>query len=149
MSYWNLTIEPRVVLVTEDLLTSLHTLFPLHSVAALDLIDHHSVSLITSPSGRKIYSCLGSTGTPYLICYTGFTCTCSAFRHDLNNAADLWCKHLLAVQLSIAMDIVQERQVEEDVLISMLSELFLMGEWAYKCYRFLRFAVIKIVHHYK
>lgn len=38
-------------LVTEGLLASLHTLFPLQSVTALDLIDHRSVSLLTSPSG--------------------------------------------------------------------------------------------------
>lgn len=114
-------------LVTEELLSSLYTLFPLHSVSALDLIDHQSVTLLTSPSGRRIYSCLGSSGTPYLICYTGFICTCPAFRHNLNNA-NCWCKHLLALQLSIAMGVTQHREVTEDVMITMLSELVMFDD---------------------
>ncbi|KAK4018117.1 hypothetical protein OUZ56_000186 [Daphnia magna] len=113
--------------VTEGLLASLHTLFPLQSVTALDLIDHRSVSLLTSPSGRKIYSCLGSLGTPYLIPYTGFTCTCPSYRHNLNSE-NLWCPHLLAVQLSIAMDIVQQKQVTEDVMKTLLSELVMFDD---------------------
>lgn len=114
-------------LVTEGLLASLHTLFPLQSVTALDLIDHRSVSLLTSPSGRKIYSCLGSLCTPYLIPYTGFTCTCPSYRHNLNSE-NLWCPHLLAVQLSIAMDIVQQKQVTEDVMKTLLSELVMFDD---------------------
>ncbi|XP_045025724.1 zinc finger SWIM domain-containing protein 7 isoform X1 [Daphnia magna] len=106
---------------------SLHTLFPLQSVTALDLIDHRSVSLLTSPSGRKIYSCLGSLGTPYLIPYTGFTCTCPSYRHNLNSE-NLWCPHLLAVQLSIAMDIVQQKQVTEDAMKTLLSELVMFDD---------------------
>ncbi|KAI9565790.1 hypothetical protein GHT06_009585 [Daphnia sinensis] len=113
--------------VTEGLLASLHTLFPLQSVTALDLIDHRSVSLLTSPSGRKIYSCLGSLGTPYLISYTGFTCTCPSYRHNLD-AEHVWCPHLLAVQLSIAMGIVQQKQVTEDVMKTMLSELVMFDD---------------------
>ncbi|XP_059352871.1 zinc finger SWIM domain-containing protein 7-like [Daphnia carinata] len=132
--------------VTEGILASLHTLFPLQSVTALDLIDHRSVSLMTSSSGnilskkkpctssnnfkisgRKIYSCLGSLGTPYLISYTGFTCTCPSYRHNLD-AENLWCPHLLAVQLSIAMGIVQQKQVTEDVMKTMLSELVMFDD---------------------
>ena len=104
-------------LVTEDLLISLHTLFPQHSVSALDLIDHKSISLITSPSGRKCYSCVGSSGTTYVLSYTGFVCNCPAFRYNLNNLVNkesMWCKHLLALQLTIAMDIVQQKEVNFD-----------------------------------
>jgi hypothetical protein len=43
-----------ISLVTEDLLASIHTLFPIHSITALDLIDHRSVSLLTSPSGTNL-----------------------------------------------------------------------------------------------
>ncbi|XP_046447308.1 zinc finger SWIM domain-containing protein 7-like isoform X1 [Daphnia pulex] len=113
--------------VTEDLLASIHTLFPIHSITALDLIDHRSVSLLTSPSGRKIYSCLGSLGTPYLICYTGFTCTCPSFRHNFN-IENLWCKHLLALQLSLAMGVVQVKEVSEEIMMTMLNELVMCHE---------------------
>lgn len=99
----------------------------MHAVPALDLIDHKSVALVKSPSGRRIYSCLGSSGTPYLICYTGFICTCPAFRHNLN-IENLWCKHLLAVQLGIATSIIQEREVTEDVMITLLSELVMFDD---------------------
>ncbi|KZS03268.1 Uncharacterized protein APZ42_034144 [Daphnia magna] len=78
-------------------------------------------------SFRKIYSCLGSLGTPYLIPYTGFTCTCPSYRHNLNSE-NLWCPHLLAVQLSIAMDIVQQKQVTEDVMKTLLSELVMFDD---------------------
>ncbi|EFX76275.1 hypothetical protein DAPPUDRAFT_322466 [Daphnia pulex] len=105
--------------VTEDLLASIHTLFPIHSITALDLIDHRSVSLLTSPSG--------SLGTPYLICYTGFTCTCPSFRHNFN-IENLWCKHLLALQLSLAMGVVQVKEVSEEIMMTMLNELAMCHE---------------------
>lgn len=113
--------------MSDDLLATLHAVFPLHSVAALDLIDHRSVSLISSPSGRKIYSCLGSSGTPYLICYTGFTCTCPSFRNNFS-IENLWCKHLLALQLSEVMGLVQEQEVSEDMMMSMLSDMNLCDD---------------------
>ncbi len=96
-------------------------------MSALDLIDYKSVSLMTSPSGRKIYSCLGQSGTPYVISFTGFICNCPAFRHNLSNE-NLWCKHLLALQLSIAMDIVQQKEISEDNMMAMLSELVMFDE---------------------
>lgn len=111
-----------ILSVTEDLLISLHTLFPSCAVATLDLLDHKSVSLVTSPSKRKVYSCTGSSGTPYLISYTGFTCTCSNYCNFVS-CENMWCKHLLALQLAIAMEQVQHREVNEDIMNSMLSEL--------------------------
>lgn len=88
---------------------------------ALDLCDHKSVTLYTSPSGRKIYKCIGSSGTPYIIGYAGYVCCCPSYKFHpitINN----YCKHLIAIQLSIAMGIVTENSVSEQVMSDMIKE---------------------------
>ena len=117
----------NTITVNDDLLGCLYTLLPIHSIPALDLCDHQSITLISSPSGRNIYSCLRSTGTPYLISYSGILCSCPSYRNNLSYEHP-WCKHLLALQLSIAMGTVQQRHVTEESLLGMLSELMLTGE---------------------
>ena len=111
-------------LVSENLLCYLYTTFPNHSVAALDLCDHRSITLITSPSGRKIYSCTGSTGTPYLLSYTGFLCSCPIFKASIEES-NMWCKHLVALQLSLAMEIVPTRVVSEEAIKDMITDMML------------------------
>lgn len=116
-----------ICLVSENLLCCLYTIFPLHSVAALDLCDHRSITLISSPSGRKIYSCMGSTGTPYFLSYTGFHCSCPSFKSSIGENG-MWCKHLVALQLSLAMDIVPNRSVSEEAVKEMFIEM-LLSDW--------------------
>ena len=91
--------------VTEEILSMIHSLFPLHSIGALDLLDHKSVTLVSSPSHRKIYTCIGSSGCPYLISYTGYSCTCPSWQRSVS-LEDPWCKHLIAVQLWLIKNLI-------------------------------------------
>ena len=109
------------VTVDDTLLMSLQTIFPTQLEGALDLCDHKSVTLYTSPSGRKMYRCIGSSGTPYIIGFPGYVCCCPSYKFNpitLNN----YCKHLIAIQLSIAMGIVVQDCVSEPVMSGMIKE---------------------------
>ena len=107
--------------VEDDLLTSLHVVFPNHLIPALDLCDHHSVSVLTTPSGRKIYKCIGSSGTPYLIPYTGYICSCPAFKFG-QIELDRYCKHLIALMISLATNNIQEISIGEETYFQLITE---------------------------
>uniref|UniRef100_A0A663MFK9 Zinc finger SWIM-type containing 7 n=1 Tax=Athene cunicularia TaxID=194338 RepID=A0A663MFK9_ATHCN len=65
--------------VPDDLLLGLKFIFGPCAVPALDLVDHRSVTRVTSPSGRAAYQVLGSSGKLYT-CYSScHFCTCPAF----------------------------------------------------------------------
>ncbi|XP_074746500.1 zinc finger SWIM domain-containing protein 7 isoform X1 [Strix uralensis] len=65
--------------VPDDLLLGLKFIFGPCAVPALDLVDHRSVTRVTSPSGRTAYQVLGSSGKLYT-CYSScHFCTCPAF----------------------------------------------------------------------
>uniref|UniRef100_M3XH52 Zinc finger SWIM-type containing 7 n=1 Tax=Latimeria chalumnae TaxID=7897 RepID=M3XH52_LATCH len=49
------------------------------AVHALDLIDQHSVTRITSPSRRTVYQVLGSSGRVYTCFPSCHFCSCPAF----------------------------------------------------------------------
>ncbi|XP_050784996.1 zinc finger SWIM domain-containing protein 7 isoform X1 [Gopherus flavomarginatus] len=91
------------------------------AVAALDLVDQHSVTRIVSPSGRAVYQVLGSSGKLYT-CYTScHFCTCPAFAFSvLRKNNSLMCKHILAMYLSQATGACQELSVSDQQLASIL-----------------------------
>ncbi|XP_006138766.1 zinc finger SWIM domain-containing protein 7 isoform X3 [Pelodiscus sinensis] len=98
-------------------------IFGSSAVAALDLVDQHSVSRVVSPSGRAVYQVLGSSGKVYT-CYAAcHFCTCPAFAFSVLRKNDsLLCKHLLAVYLSQAAGVCQELSVSDQHLASILLE---------------------------
>ncbi|XP_006138762.1 zinc finger SWIM domain-containing protein 7 isoform X2 [Pelodiscus sinensis] len=109
--------------VPDELLLALKFIFGSSAVAALDLVDQHSVSRVVSPSGRAVYQVLGSSGKVYT-CYAAcHFCTCPAFAFSVLRKNDsLLCKHLLAVYLSQAAGVCQELSVSDQHLASILLE---------------------------
>uniref|UniRef100_A0A8C4W2W8 Zinc finger SWIM-type containing 7 n=1 Tax=Gopherus evgoodei TaxID=1825980 RepID=A0A8C4W2W8_9SAUR len=91
------------------------------AVAALDLVDQHSVTRIVSPSGRAVYQVLGSSGKLYTCYASCHFCTCPAFAFSvLRKNNSLMCKHILAMYLSQATGACQELSVSDQQLASIL-----------------------------
>ncbi|XP_067421963.1 zinc finger SWIM domain-containing protein 7 [Emydura macquarii macquarii] len=107
--------------VPDDLLLALKFIFGSSAVAALDLVDQHSVTRVMSPSGRTVYQVLGSSGKLYT-CYAAcHFCTCPAFAFFVLRKNDsLLCKHILATYLSQATGACQELSVSDKQLASIL-----------------------------
>ncbi|XP_074869695.1 zinc finger SWIM domain-containing protein 7 [Carettochelys insculpta] len=109
--------------VPDDLLLALKFIFGSSAVAALDLVDQHSVTRIVSPSGRAVYQVLGSSGKQYTCYASCHFCTCPAFTFSVLRKGDsLLCKHILAVYLSQATGACQELSVPDQQLASILLE---------------------------
>ncbi|XP_077775910.1 zinc finger SWIM domain-containing protein 7 isoform X1 [Podarcis muralis] len=96
-------------------------IFGASAVPALDLVDRQSVTRITSPSGRRVYQVVGSSGKHYTCYASCHFCSCPAFMFSVLRKGDsLVCKHLLAVYLSQALGSCQELTVPDKQLTSLL-----------------------------
>uniref|UniRef100_F1MPX2 Zinc finger SWIM-type containing 7 n=1 Tax=Bos taurus TaxID=9913 RepID=F1MPX2_BOVIN len=92
------------------------------AVQALDLVDRRSVTLISSPSGRRVYQVLGSSGRTYTCLASCHYCSCPAFAFSVLRKGDsLLCKHLLAVYLSQITRTCQQLSVSDKQLTDILS----------------------------
>ncbi|XP_028632366.1 zinc finger SWIM domain-containing protein 7 isoform X2 [Grammomys surdaster] len=65
--------------IPDELLLSLKFVFGSSAIQALDLVDRESVTLISSPSGRRVYQVLGSSGKTYTCLASCHYCSCPAF----------------------------------------------------------------------
>uniref|UniRef100_A0A8C9AQ35 Zinc finger SWIM-type containing 7 n=1 Tax=Prolemur simus TaxID=1328070 RepID=A0A8C9AQ35_PROSS len=93
------------------------------AIQALDLVDRQSITLISSPSGRRVYQVLGSSGKTYICLASCHYCSCPAFAFSvLRKGESLLCKHLLAVYLSQVMRTCQQLCVSD----KQLTDIFLM-----------------------
>ncbi|MBV97690.1 Zinc finger SWIM domain-containing protein 7, partial [Eschrichtius robustus] len=91
------------------------------AVQALDLVDRQSVTLLSSPSGRRVYQVLGSSGRTYVCLASCHYCSCPAFAFSVLRKSDsLLCKHLLAVYLSQVMRTCQQLSVSDKQLTDVL-----------------------------
>ncbi|KAI0223249.1 Zinc finger SWIM domain-containing protein 7 [Lamellibrachia satsuma] len=66
--------------LTDEILSALHVVFQAPLLAALDLVDHHQVTRLTSPSGRTVCQVIGSSGTPYTCLLTIDYCGCPSYQ---------------------------------------------------------------------
>ncbi|KAM4797455.1 zinc finger SWIM domain-containing protein 7 [Rhinophrynus dorsalis] len=109
--------------LSDELLLGLKFIFGPTALYALDLVDRHSVSQVTSPSGRTAFQVIGSSGKTYT-CYSScHYCSCPAFSFSVLRKNDsMVCKHILAVYLSRAIGTCQELTVSErqmsDILLA-------------------------------
>ncbi|XP_016051995.1 PREDICTED: zinc finger SWIM domain-containing protein 7 [Miniopterus natalensis] len=111
---------PREPLPDEHLL-SLKFVFGSSALQALDLVDRQSITLVSSPSGRRVYQVLGSSGKTYTCLASCHYCSCPAFAFSvLRKSESLLCKHLLAVYLSQVMGTCQQLSVSDKQLTDML-----------------------------
>ncbi|XP_069082390.1 zinc finger SWIM domain-containing protein 7 isoform X3 [Pleurodeles waltl] len=107
--------------IPDELLLALKFVFGSSALYALDLVDQHCVTRITSPSGRVVFQVLGSSGKLYT-CYSScHYCSCPSFTFSVLKKNDsLLCKHVLAIYLSQALGACQERSVSDKQLSQIL-----------------------------
>ncbi|XP_066877869.1 zinc finger SWIM domain-containing protein 7 isoform X1 [Kogia breviceps] len=105
----------------DEHLLSLKFVFGSSAVQALDLVDRQSVTLMSSPSGRRVYQVRGSSGRTYVCLASCHYCSCPAFAFSVLRKSDsLLCKHLLAVYLSQVMRTCRQLSVSDKQLTEVL-----------------------------
>ncbi|XP_040486040.1 zinc finger SWIM domain-containing protein 7 [Ursus maritimus] len=107
--------------IPDEHLLSLKFIFGSSAVQALDLVDRQSITLISSPSGRRVYQVLGSSRRTYTCLASCHYCSCPAFAFSVLRKNDsLLCKHLLAVYLSQVTRTCRQLQVSDKQLTDIL-----------------------------
>ncbi|XP_008060801.2 zinc finger SWIM domain-containing protein 7 [Carlito syrichta] len=107
--------------IPDEHLLSLKFVFGSSAVQALDLVDRQSITLISSPSGRRVYQVLGSSGKTYTCLASCHYCSCPAFAFSVLRKSDsLLCKHLLAIYLSQVTRTCQQLNVSDKQLTDIL-----------------------------
>ncbi|XP_030601471.1 zinc finger SWIM domain-containing protein 7 [Archocentrus centrarchus] len=108
--------------IPNDLLIALKFVFGSCALQALDLVDQHSVTCLTSPSGRKAFQVTGGSGRLYTCFLSCHYCPCPAFAYSVLRRNDaLLCKHILAVYLCQAMAVTQQESVSDQQMSVLLS----------------------------
>ena len=69
--------------LSDELLLALHNVFGQAFEQSLDLIDRRKVSLVTSRSGRQVFTVSGSKPQPYVCSLAEKFCSCPAFAHHV------------------------------------------------------------------
>ncbi|KAI9514041.1 Zinc finger SWIM domain-containing protein 7 [Dissostichus eleginoides] len=108
--------------IPDDLLIALKFVFGPCALQALDLVDQHSVTCLSSPSGRKAFQVIGGSGRLYTCFVSCHYCPCPAFAYAVlrRNEGPL-CKHILAVYLCQAMAVTQQESVSDQQMSALLS----------------------------
>ncbi|XP_072231781.1 zinc finger SWIM domain-containing protein 7 isoform X1 [Leuresthes tenuis] len=107
--------------IPDELLIALKFVFGSCALQALNLVDERSVTLLSSPSGRKAYQVVGGSGRLYTCFLSCHYCPCLAFAYTvLRRNEGLLCKHILAVYLCQAMAVTQEQETVSDQQMSTL-----------------------------
>uniref|UniRef100_A0AAQ4QEH9 Zinc finger, SWIM-type containing 7 n=1 Tax=Gasterosteus aculeatus aculeatus TaxID=481459 RepID=A0AAQ4QEH9_GASAC len=109
-------------IVPDDLLIALKFVFGSCALQALDLVDHHSVTCLSSPSGRKAFQVIGGSGRLYTCFASCHYCPCPAFAYSVLRRNDgLLCKHLLAIYLCEAVGGTLQESVSDQQMSALLS----------------------------
>ncbi|TNN82716.1 Zinc finger SWIM domain-containing protein 7 [Liparis tanakae] len=91
------------------------------ALQALDLVDQHSVTCLSSPSGRKAFQVVGGSGRLYTCFVSCHYCPCPAFAYTvLRRNEGLLCKHLLAVYLCQATGGTRQESVSDQQMSTLL-----------------------------
>lgn len=100
--------------VSDDLLSVLNCVFHAPVLQSLDLVEHGKVTVLNSPSGRKTFQVIGSSGKPYTCLPSSGFCSCPYFTYGVLKRKDVpMCKHLLAVYLSFIMGKCQDVTISD------------------------------------
>ncbi|XP_072231782.1 zinc finger SWIM domain-containing protein 7 isoform X2 [Leuresthes tenuis] len=86
--------------IPDELLIALKFVFGSCALQALNLVDERSVTLLSSPSGRKAYQVVGGSGRLYTCFLSCHYCPCLAFAYTVlrRNEGLLCLKSCLTVQ---------------------------------------------------
>ncbi|XP_026903212.2 zinc finger SWIM domain-containing protein 7 isoform X2 [Panthera pardus] len=74
--------------IPDEHLSLLKFIFGPSAIQALDLVDRQSITLISSPSGRRVYQVLGSSGKTYTCLASCHYCSCPAFAFSVLRKSD-------------------------------------------------------------
>ncbi|XP_072231783.1 zinc finger SWIM domain-containing protein 7 isoform X3 [Leuresthes tenuis] len=69
--------------IPDELLIALKFVFGSCALQALNLVDERSVTLLSSPSGRKAYQVVGGSGRLYTCFLSCHYCPCLAFAYTV------------------------------------------------------------------
>ena len=108
-----------------DLMVGFHSVFGNNFSNALDLIDRNSVTVYSGEkSGRQIAVVGGSSGMRYTLLLQGHYCPCQSYQYTvIQGRGARYCKHLLALKLSLAMKRAKLETVSDERIRLLIEEL--------------------------
>ncbi|KAI1902906.1 hypothetical protein AGOR_G00021130 [Albula goreensis] len=107
--------------IPDEILLALKFVFGPSALHALDLVDQRAVTVLSSPSGRRVYQVVGGSGHLYTCYTTCHYCPCPAFAFSvLRRSESLLCKHILAAYLCQAMGLSQQETVTDQQMSNIL-----------------------------
>ena len=112
--------------ISDSLLESLYFLYKNPLLEALHLLDKYgkeeeatlnATEICDESTGRKIYQVTGSTGFTYYLFKALNFCTCASFKFNiLKNFEYIYCKHIIVIKLSIALNKLNRKSVSSTEL---------------------------------
>ncbi|XP_074640742.1 zinc finger SWIM domain-containing protein 7-like [Tubulanus polymorphus] len=110
--------------LTDEVLSALRFVFQAPLLSALDLVDKEAVTTLESPSGRKVYQVVGTSGTPYTCYENSNFCCCPAYKFSVLKKNDhIMCKHVLAIELSNRLEKTKREQVNNQELCNIIQQI--------------------------
>jgi len=111
--------------ISDNLMSSLHSMFRQPLLGALDLIDQDSITRLTCPAGRILYRVRGTSGASYY-CFTSSNyCSCPSFIFTVLKREDvMYCKHGVAALVGEALGRVDNKQISDEEFSKLLSDMF-------------------------
>jgi predicted nucleic acid-binding Zn finger protein len=105
--------------IPDSLLESLYFFYKNPLLEALHLLDKYNqtncvTEIYNENITRKIYQVIGSTGYYYYLFSNHSFCTCSSFKFNiLKNSEYIYCKHIIVIKLSLALNKFNKKLVNE------------------------------------
>ena len=110
-----------------DVFIGLHSIFGNVFKAALDILDRGDLTkYVGEKSGREVAVVGGSkAGTRYTLLLDGQYCGCESYQFSvLRDHGSMYCKHLLALKLGLAMKKFREETVPDQRIQFLIEEMF-------------------------
>ncbi|XP_065054984.1 zinc finger SWIM domain-containing protein 7-like [Rhopilema esculentum] len=105
--------------VTDEALSLLNCLFPTMLVHSLDLVDRKFITKFLTPAKREFFQVKGSSGIPYCCFPSCSYCSCPSYLYTvLLKKEAMLCKHLLAMELAIALDDFITREISDEEFVA-------------------------------
>ena len=112
--------------IADSLLESLYFLYKNPLLEALHLLDKYEheicvTEICEESTGRRIYQVNGSTGFIYYLFTSLNFCTCASFKFNvLKNFEYVYCKHIVVIKLSIALNKLNKKLVNQTELSDLI-----------------------------
>jgi len=114
--------------ISKNLWVSLHSLFGDLLRSALDIVDRKRVirlqRLGAANQSLKLYMVKGHSNAKYFLKKHAHFCSCPAFKYQVVGGSALTCKHLLALALAEACDIVVDHKLQQREMMMFLKKAY-------------------------